>query len=516
MINLQHSIITVGASSKGESSPMQYSASLCFFSQSSPVFVSAFVSGLALDGRVSTQSSVSPLLVLILPGAAIAHIANAIIGLSCLAIAATVGSFVATSRKDLPARWMMIVAASCSAVAGAVCLFAAAVSGRFHPRLIQTTPLALGILAALTAALLPFLLSYLRSSAHELESTTEAARKHEARFLAAGQNTTDAFMLLDALRAPSGRIEDFLFTYVNTNAEKLLARPGSQVLGARLTRVLPLQSSSNLFEQFCQVVITGKPLRHEFPLDPKDPDSPWMRHLVAKLDEGIAITASDITASKREVREILRQDQYDPLTSLPNHLLLEDRVEQAIARAVRYKDKVGIFLLNLDAFQQVNDRYGRIFGDEVLRTTAARLRSAIRATDTIVRLDADEFIVIMPDIKLEIDVRRAAATLIASIRKPITLDEAANEAPSTGRAANPGPVQITCSLGAAIYPDSAVTVADLLAAADTAMARAKAHGKNQYILYDRLIDDPASVNDPSDSSEDSSHPFALDTEQCAD
>jgi diguanylate cyclase (GGDEF)-like protein len=486
---------------------MQYSASLCFFSQPSLWFVSASVSGLALHGHVSTHSFVSPLLLLILPGAAIAHIANAIIGLSCLAIAATVGSFLTTSRKDLPARWIIITVASCSAVAGAACLLAAAVSARFHPRLIQTTPLALAILAALTASLLPFLLSYLRSSAHELESATEAARKHEACFLAAGKNTTDALMLLDALRAPSGRIEDFLFTYLNPNAEKLVARPGNQVLGARLTRILPLQSSSSLFEQFCQVVITGKPLRHEFPLDPKDPDSPWMRHLVTKLDEGIAITASDITASKREVREILRQDQYDPLTSLPNHLLLEDRVEQAIARAVRYKDKVGIFLLNLDAFQQINDRHGRIFGDEVLCTTAARLRSAIRATDTVVRLDADEFIVIMPDIKLEIDVRRTAATLIASIRKPF---RATNEAAADNRAANPGAVQITCSLGAAIYPDSAVAVADLLAAADTAMARAKAHGKNQYILYDPLIDDP------SDSSSDSSHTPALDTEQCAD
>jgi PAS domain-containing protein len=242
-------------------------------------------------------------------GAAIAHIANTIIGLSCLAIAATVGSFLATSRKDIPARWIIIAAASCSAVAGTACLLAAAVSGRFHPRLIETTPLTLAVLAVLIASLLPFLLSYLRSSAHELESTTEAARKHETRFLAAGKNTTDALMLLDALRAPSGRLEDFLFTYLNPNAEKLLARPGSQVLGARLTRILPLQSSSSLFEQFCQVVITGKPLRHEFPLDSSDPDSPWMRHLVTRLDEGIAITASAITASKREVREILRQDQ---------------------------------------------------------------------------------------------------------------------------------------------------------------------------------------------------------------
>ncbi len=79
------------------------------------------------------------------------------------------------------------------------------------------------------------MLSFLRAKATELEESIAATRKYEARFLAAGLNTTDALMLVEALRAPSGRIEDFLFTYLNPNAEKLLAKSGSQVLGARLT-----------------------------------------------------------------------------------------------------------------------------------------------------------------------------------------------------------------------------------------------------------------------------------------
>jgi diguanylate cyclase (GGDEF)-like protein len=240
-----------------------------------------------------------------------------------------------------------------------------------------------------------------------------------------------------------------------------------------------------------------------------------MRHHVARLDDGIAITASDITATKREVRELLREDQHDPLTNLPNHLLLQDRVEQAIARAVRYQDKVGIFLLNLDAFEQINDRHGRPIGDEVLRVTAARLRSAIRATDTVIRLDADEFIIILPEIKLEIDVRRTAATLAASLRKPILLDGAIELIT----------LQLTSSIGAAIYPDTALSYGGLLAAADTAMARAKAQGKNQYILYDPAIDDltndhlvseESAALAPSDSKSDSTASFDVSAEQCAD
>ena len=499
---------------------MQLFVSLFCFSLPSLRSVAALVPGLAAHCRVPDSSafhhnSVFPLL-LLLPGLTISHIAYAIIGLSCIVIAATLVGFLSTSGKALPPRWIVIAVASGTALTGSACLLSAALSHSLHPHLAEQAPVALALLSVVIASLLPWLLSFLRSRFCELEAATLAAAKVEARFLLAEQNTTDAFMILEAVRSPNGRFEDFVFTYLNPNAEKLLGRSVSQLLGARLTRILPIQPSSRLFEQFCQVALTGKPLLHEFPLDPKDPDSPWMRHHVARLDDGIAITASDITATKREVRELLREDQHDPLTNLPNHLLLQDRVEQAIARAVRYQDKVGIFLLNLDAFEQINDRHGRRIGDEVLRVTAVRLRSAIRATDTVIRLDADEFIIILPEIKLEIDVRRTAATLAASLRKPMLLDGAAE----------PITVQLTSSIGAAIYPDTAQTYGGLLAAADTAMARAKAKGKNQYILYDPLIDDPANDNLVSEESDslaassnsngESTASFDVSAEQCAD
>jgi diguanylate cyclase (GGDEF)-like protein len=474
---------------------MQFFVSLCSISRFSLSSVSASGSGLALHRYAFTNlpTTLSSFLISNLS----TRIANTVIGLCYLAIAAAIATALAQSAKGLPRR-IFIALASCSTIAGLASLLSAALAGTFHPRFIDKLPLASALFPVLIAALVPQLLSLLRSNACEIESTAESVRRSEARFLANAQHTTDAFMHLEALRAPSGRIEDFLFTYINPNAEKLIARPAGQIVGARLSQILPIQPTGSLFERFCQVVLNGIPLLHEFPLDSRDPDSPWMRHLVTKLDDGLAITASDITATKREVRELLREDQYDPLTGLPNPLMLHDRIEQAIARAVRYNEKVAIFLINLDNFQQINDRYGRDFGDEILRITAARLRATFRATDTVIRLDADEFVVILPEVKLEIDVRRTAATLLANLRKSIVHDSAINLRT----------VNITSSLGAAIYPDTALTIEALLAAADAAMVRAKARGKNQYVLYDPIIDAspaPDLLTEPSSSEFDPSH-----------
>jgi diguanylate cyclase (GGDEF)-like protein len=176
--------------------------------------------------------------------------------------------------------------------------------------------------------------------------------------------------------------------------------------------------------------------------------------------------------------------------------LLEDRIGQAMIRADRYRNKVGVLLINLDGFERINDGHGRSFGDEVILNVSARLRAAIRATDTIIRLGGDEFVVVMPDMRLEIDVRHTAAALVAFLREPLIVE---------GKT-----LRISCSLGASIYPDAALTVQDLLDTADVAMCRAKMQGKNQYALYVRPAE-PA-----SDAEETLESDFESDVEQCAD
>ncbi len=402
------------------------------------------------------------------------RVEDVFIGLSCLAIAATLASFLSTAGQKIPFRWTLIALTACTTIAGLCCLLSAAIVDGMYTALVGQASLFGAVLALLTAFLLPFLLPMLLSKSRELDFTSEVLRRNETRFLAATQSTEDAFILLDALRSPDGAIEDFLFTYINPNAEKLLLKRSSEVVGARLTLTLPIDPAGRLFQQYRQVVHTGKPLVHEFALEPYDPYSPWMRHQVTKLEDGLAITASDITDRKRAELDLLHQSQHDTLTGLPNHRLLDDRIQQAIARGDRYGTRVAVFHVNLDAFEHVNDVYGRATGDQVLRATAGRLRGAIRATDSVLRLDGDEFIVLMPDMMLEIDIRHAAATLVAILREPMQL--------------NGKRVECSCSLGAAYYPETAGTVEDLLTRAEVAMYRAKSLGKNQYVLYTPAAD----------------------------
>jgi diguanylate cyclase (GGDEF)-like protein len=456
----------------------------------SPWFVSAFSIGRALPCHVFAYPSSAIVLLLPLAGFTIGRVADTITGFSCIAIAVILTSFLTTCGKNLPFRRTLIAITGCTTAAGLACLLSAALIHVLHPHIVAAAPFVVAMLAVVCTCALPYLLPFLLSKSRELKSVSLAAQKSEARFLAAAESSDAAFFLLETMRAPDGLIEDFLFSYLNANAEKILARPSTEVLGARLTRTLPIAPEGKLMREFRLVVLTGKPLVHEFPLRPDAPEGPWMRHQVTRLEGGLAITASDITDRKHAELNLTESIQHDPLTGLPNRRLLEDRIEQAMIRADRYRNKAGVFLINLDGFERINETHGRKVGDQMILSVATRLRTAIRATDTILRLGGDEFIVVMPDMRLEIDVRHTAATLVAMLREPFIFE---------GKT-----LRLSCSLGATIYPDTALTIQDLLESADVAMCRAKMQGKNQYALYVK----PAEADDGSDSEGD--------VEQCAD
>ncbi|WP_213805665.1 GGDEF domain-containing protein [Granulicella sp. dw_53] len=482
---------------------MQPLVPLLFFVASSAASPSALLSQVALHLYAVPASS--PLLLLTAFSiVTVHHIEDAFIGLSCLAIAATLGSFLATAGRNIPFRWPLIALTSCTSLAGLCCLLSAALATDKYPVLSNLAPLCGVVLTVFTACLLPFVLPRLVSQARELESASLTAGRNETRFLAATQSTSDAFFLMESVRSPQGHIQDFVFTYLNPNAEKILEKPGREVIGARLTQILPMDPQGRLFEQYRQVVRTGKPLIHEFPLIQANPDGAWMRHHVAKLDDGLAVTASDITERKRAERNVLQSSHHDLLTGLPNRPLLEDRLQQAIIRADRYKNKVAVYLVNLDSFKQINERLGRELGDQVLLAIATRLRNAVRATDSVIRLGGDEFVVLMPDMKLEIDVRRAAATLVATLREPLTIEG------EPGRKSDLQTVRLSSSLGVTIYPDSGADGDELLKNAEIAMYRAKSGGSNQYVLFSPDIKieaalDPAPAPDSDPQTPETHH-----------
>jgi diguanylate cyclase (GGDEF)-like protein/PAS domain S-box-containing protein len=188
-------------------------------------------------------------------------------------------------------------------------------------------------------------------------------------------------------------------------------------------------------------------------------------------------TGSDITERKQAEQRVHHVAQHDALTGLPNRSLLQDRLSQAVAYANRTALPVWVMLIDLDRFKFVNDSMGHKAGDVLLMTIAARLRSALRDTDTVARLSGDEFVVILaehPDQKLSPDI---VQRVMDSVARPVMLGS--NE------------FFVTCSVGVAIYPQHDAPADSLIEHADIAMYRAKKLGRNNFQFYTPLMNEEA-------------------------
>lgn len=174
----------------------------------------------------------------------------------------------------------------------------------------------------------------------------------------------------------------------------------------------------------------------------------------------------DITERKKNEERILYLALYDSLTSLPNRILLEERLQQALRERQRRAGLMGLLFLDLDNFKQINDSLGHDVGDALLQALARRLHQVVRKSDTVARLGGDEFIVLLPDL-----VGRAAAAQVAAK----LLQAAQGELLIHGHR-----LQVSCSIGIAIAPDDGDTDTGLKQQADKAMYIAKGRGKNQF------------------------------------
>ena len=163
---------------------------------------------------------------------------------------------------------------------------------------------------------------------------------------------------------------------------------------------------------------------------------------------------------------------YDNLTGLPNRSLIQDRIQQALYAASRDGHQLGIFVLDLDQFKDVNDTLGHEIGDQLLKAVGERYNAVLRKTDTVGRLGGDEFAVIIPDTDTDATVR-LAEQLLAALEQPFRL--------------NSNTLSIDASIGIALYPEHGLDVAALLKHADVAMYMAK-RNKSGYALYDTTED----------------------------
>ncbi|BBO83139.1 hypothetical protein DSCO28_37050 [Desulfosarcina ovata subsp. sediminis] len=183
----------------------------------------------------------------------------------------------------------------------------------------------------------------------------------------------------------------------------------------------------------------------------------------------ILLAIEDITVRKEMEQEIKRLAYHDPLTNLPNRMLLTDRLNMAKILSDRNQKKVALMMLDIDKFKEINDTLGHHIGDLLLQVVAEKLTGILRKEDTVARFGGDEFVLVLPDQKDVQTALKVARKIINAFRKAVVLE---------GHA-----LTITSSIGISIYPDHGEDVDTIMKNADCAMYRAKQAGRNQYHLY---------------------------------
>lgn len=184
---------------------------------------------------------------------------------------------------------------------------------------------------------------------------------------------------------------------------------------------------------------------------------------------GRVFSFRDVTRRKQMEEQLLQQATCDPLTGLPNRILLKDRINQEIKHAKRQHTKVAILFFDLDRFKIVNDSLGHNVGDSLLQVVSQRLRGCIREGDTLARWGGDEFIIVLTNIEYREQVIPIISLCQEALEEIFLIDNRS--------------ISITSSVGASFYPLDGTTATVLLKNADAAMYCAKADGRNNYRFY---------------------------------
>ncbi len=286
---------------------------------------------------------------------------------------------------------------------------------------------------------------------------------------------TDPFGTIIAMNSAAEKLT-FYRKHELINSHSVVLLHDSAEMSARAIQLsrdldLPIQAG---FTSLVARPRQGETEEREWTYIRKDGSRIWVNLAMTVLKSGDKITgylgiAFDITERKRLTDHVSHLAHYDQLTGLPNRVLLQDRLHQAIHRAERYNQRVAIFMVDIDHFKRINDSLGHSAGDLLLSAVAQKLLAAVRKTDTVSRMGGDEFVIVMPDFRSLADVERCAQQIIEKASTPTTIGNRE--------------VNITVSVGLCIYPDCGVEPEHLLKNADAAMYMVKDAGRNGLHMF---------------------------------
>lgn len=263
--------------------------------------------------------------------------------------------------------------------------------------------------------------------------------------------------------------------YVNRGFEALTGYRRHEVLGENPRILNSGLHNPEFFRSFWDILMAGDTFRGDIINRRKDGSRYEATQTVTPVLEEREVIAyiaiqDDVTEHRRSEARIEFQAYHDALTGLPNRTLLMDRLSQALRSARRDTGLVCLFLLDLDRFKEVNDRFGHEAGDRLLVEASTRVLGLIREADTLARLGGDEFALLLSgDVKRVGDPAALAGRVCTALAQPFLLDA--------------GEASISVSIGIAIGPQDGEQAEELLKSADQAMYGAKEAGRNTYQFF---------------------------------
>ena len=286
------------------------------------------------------------------------------------------------------------------------------------------------------------------------------------------EQTTDAVMICNA----QGIID-----YVNSGFVRMTGYSKDEAIG-KSTRLLKSgRHDDSFYGVLWDTISLGDVFQDVFINKRKDGSLYYEEKSITPLknDRGVVehyiSTGKDITEQMQTRERLHHLSQHDLLTGLPNRLLFNDRLEQAIPRARRSEHVLAVLLIDMDRFKNINETLGFDCGDHMLQAIGERLLTSTRDGDTVARLGDDEFAIILEDVKYQEDVSKIVEKIIHSLSKAYYIDD--------------HELFITSSIGISLYPNDGDHPQLLIQNADVAIHHAKESGSNKYRYYEAKMNE---------------------------
>jgi len=269
-------------------------------------------------------------------------------------------------------------------------------------------------------------------------------------------------------------------TYLNSEAERMTGWSRSEAIGRPIEQVFNLLNSQTHqpFPNPVRLVIEKKkPLAMQensvllrpdgYRMAVEDSIAPILD--INKKLTGAVIIFRDVTKTRAMEQKMAHLAQHDHLTGLPNRVLLNDRLSQAVAYAKRRRTGLAVLFCDLDNFKHINDSLGHLVGDKLLQSVALRLTQQVRASDTVCRQGGDEFVILLLDDDCSENASITAEKILRSLSQPYLIGE--------------HELYITTSIGISLYPWDGLDAESLVRSADTALYHAKNKGRDNYQFF---------------------------------